>query len=130
MGVDATIFVVADFSDETGYLTATFRLKRDSDFWDILEAIEADRTWAQIQLPQGSWAGFSIRGEEHGAAIPDAFKEWERGYLRADNYGNKLQSFKGRELASLESDYSDFNTAVMAFVGEHYADHDVIIFWS
>lgn len=139
MGVDATLFVIADYSSfGVGYVQHVFRLQRDRDLWDPLEQMQRNqkhRTWPTVQLPCGSWSNYS--GE-----VPEGWEDRESGHLQSDCYGNVLDAFRGRLLADVKReeagsfpDWDDsFNRAVFAFIAEHFAEHfaehDVIVFWS
>ena len=135
MGVDATLFVIANYSGYgVGYVTCSFDLNRDRDLWGPLEQMQRrdkHRTWAQVQVPQGSHSTY------RGGEVPTGFEDRESGYLRDDCYGNKLDAFKGRLLAGVKreedgrfpGDVPPLNQAVFDFVATHFPEHDVVVYW-
>jgi hypothetical protein len=136
MGIDATLFVLAPFSDDVGYVYHSFRLQRDSDLTGTLENKLNElthKTWTEIQLPQGDWSTFAGGGKWW----PEDRDDWERGYLQEDCYGNALKAFKGKHLAEVvrEEDGAfpdrddSLNKAMFAFIVEHFPEHDVVVFF-
>ena len=122
MGVDATLMVIGHGADDEGYCTTAFRLDRDRDLWPSMEALPKRHLFEHVVVPQGPWCNYA-------GDVPEGYEERECGYIQKDAYGNTLHACKGRDFESVESDFSDFNNAVLAFVIEHYANHYIVIFW-
>ena len=120
MGVDATVFVLAEYSTDVGYVVAAFTLDRDRGFWDEIQKVERAKPWAAVQLPQGGWS------QDSDGRAGDAVAE--QGYLFEDAYGVPLTSAKGADYRGLAAE-PGLNGAVFGFVYEHYPDHDVVILW-
>lgn len=132
MGVDVKLFVVADHSGfGTGFVSDVFSLHRDRDLWSALEELPKAKPWPVYQLPAGSWTTNSDGQKPtrfEGATKADS-EEREMGYLAEDPYGNELMTVRGAALAKVRSDFSAFNNAVLDFIGAHFADRDVVVFW-
>jgi hypothetical protein len=124
MGVDVTVFVLATYSSDVGYVGAAFRLSRDRDLWDVLTKIPKPRKWAQIQLPQGAHSTYAD-GEK-----PKGYDDREVRYLSTDCYGSALVACKGAAFATAATKTeSPLNREILSFVARVYADHDVVLFW-
>jgi hypothetical protein len=124
MGVDATLFVLGAHSDfGVGFVEHAFSLSRNRDLWPLIEAVPTTREWPRVQLPLGSWVTYSD-GWRPGGGRADS----ESGYLAEDSYGGKMLARAGRDLAALPTE-SSFNRAVLDFIGAHFGDHDVVVFW-
>ena len=130
MGVDATVFVLARYSDKrdgTAFVAASINLLREGDLWaklrNIFTRAPTRHAWDRAQVPRGSWTGmYDGRPEEWGGH--------ECGYLFDDSYGNPLISvpmslFKG---AHRFAEYG-FNQRALRFLAEQYPDNDVLIVW-
>jgi hypothetical protein len=119
MGVDATLFVVADYGP---YIEHTFSLARERDLWEELNEIPVVGTYGSLQLPQGSWCWFA------GETRPDEYEDNECGWISDDNYGSTLAKRKGAHFAGVTST-SALNRAILAFIVEHFSGKTVVIFW-
>lgn len=122
MAVDATVFVLASYSSDVGYVVASFKLNRGDDFQLRLQKVEkGGKPWKAVQLPCGSWSKYS-----DGTGLEDEFEEG--GYLFTDAYDAPLTSVMGHSYSAFAEE-PGLNGAVFAFVCEHYPDHDVVILW-
>lgn len=137
MGVDATLFVLADYSgDGRAFVKHVFSLNRDRDLWGPLGNCQDEHKhhkWPQVQLPHGSHSNFGVD------EIPEGHEDCEWGWLQQDSYGTELWAFKGKHLANVKREndgtFPDedwegtFNQSVFAFVATHFPEHDVVVFW-
>lgn len=122
MGVDLTLFVVADYSrSDLAFACASFDLDRWSPVWAVLREIPSMPLGCPMQVPQGSWSTFAdgTSPETNGR---------EMGYLSEDEYGAPLRWIVGRQFPDLEV-ASDLTRAIFKLLREHYPDHRVVLFW-
>lgn len=122
MGVDATMFVVADYSrDDRFYGAATIALCRDYDLWGKLNALPERGCTKRIQLPRASWA---CRSDGSGRDY-----EHEGGYLFGDSYNpdGGFVLYSVDDLAGVEAEHT--NGKILRFVRETYPGHRFLIIW-
>mgnify|MGYP003455364519 CR=1 FL=1 len=122
MGVDATLFVVADHSsDDWVYGDATINLCRHYDLWKKLEALPVCGHARRIQLMQASWNRDS---EGRGGGGDN-----EHGYLFGDSYGpdRGFKLYNVDDLGSIVED--ETNGKILDFVRQVYAGRKFLIIW-
>lgn len=125
MGVDATIFVIADYSgddsEDTAFGEATIELCRDYDLWEKLNALPKRGHRTHIQLQRGSWVKRS-----DGSGCDDRH---ESGYLFGDSYTPDagFAVYDVRDLPDIGDEHT--NGKILRFLRETYADNQFIIIW-
>jgi hypothetical protein len=127
MGVDATLYIVADYSPENperaAYAEAMLDLAQDYDLWDRLNDLTPLGHRRLIQVMRGSWVSRS-----DGSGRDD---DRESGYLFGDSYAPDA-GFKVYRVADLEpiaKDWPHTNGRILRFVVETYPVHTFIIVW-
>lgn len=125
MGVDATIYVVADYSSgEWVYGSATIELRRRRDDWPVLEALPVTRTCRRIQIQR---AAFCRLGDGTKPRRDDR----EVGYLFGDSYrpDGGFRIYRVSDLSAAAGRISEANRGIVDFVCRQYPDHEFIIIW-
>jgi len=123
MGVDATLFVVAKYSNgEWLYGDATISLRRNYDLWAKLEALPTCGHARRIQLMRASW-----NKDSEGNRVTE--DDNEGGYLFGDSYGpdRGFKLYNVDDLGSIVED--ETNGRILDFVRQTYAGQKFLIIW-
>lgn len=125
MGVDATIYVVADYSSgDWMYGSATIDLCRRCDDWPVLESLPVARMCRRIHLQQASFCRLGDGTKPQG-------DDRESGYLFGDSYRPDagFHVYRVADLAATADRISDANRGIVDFVCRQYPDHEFIVIW-
>ena len=121
MGVDATLFVVANYSRDVLYAAAMIDLNRDYEAWEVLNALTAHRQAPVLQVMRGSFVSNSD-GEK-------ADDDRESGYLFGDSYSPDA-GFSVFKVADIPVDkFAGPNRTILAFVREMWPAAEFLIIW-
>lgn len=125
MGVDATLFIVADYSRTTLYASAMIALGRWSSDWDVLNSIPQSRHAPQLQVMRGSWCTLG------DGTRPEGIEGHELGYLSGDSYtpDEGFKVCRVSDLAARLADFGEYNRKIIAFVVAQYPDHEFLVIW-
>ena len=126
MGVDATVYVIADYSPtDLAYVDACICLCRLYDDWTILESLPKSGKVQKLHLRDGSWVRFSD-GTRPGD--PDC----ESGFLFGDSYApdDGFIVYEVASLAPVLSQFTERNRQLLTFILTAYPNQKFLIFWS
>ena len=126
MGVDATLMVLHrhGLDDRGAFVAHVLSLQRERDLWEHFRGMEGGRDLPMLQLPHGSWSGFS---DGHEPTHPEGMEE--RGYLMTDCYDEGFRRFPVTSLPGPEASNSSLNRSILSFVHFNFSDHEVVVFW-
>lgn len=126
MGVDATIYVMAPYSQsDLAYGDACICLRRRRDDWTILDSLPKSGKVPALHIMHATWAKCSD-GTRPGD--PDR----EGGYLFGDSYtpDGGFTVYEVASLAPVLLNFSEYNRKILAFILATYPKHKFLIIWS
>ena len=125
MGVDATLFVIAKYSDDEWiYGDATIELIRDYRLWGTLGTLPSCGNAKRIQLMRASWTM-----DSEGNRVTEG--DNEGGYLFGDSYGpdRGFKLYNVNDLDAILALEDGRNGLILNFVRQTYDGQKFLIIW-